>query len=372
MMLESIVRAAGYQTGLYTSPNLHYDGDGIRWNGKTLPNNAWPMLMDAMEEAIAQMGAEAATLTRYEVMTACALLWFAWQHVTIAILEIGLGGRDDAVNVVDGHLALLSVIDRDHTHILGNTPAAIARIKAGIIRPNRPVITVPQHPSVLDVLREECVRHRAPLSIVHVDGLCEDASGVLRPFLVAPALDMIGVRGTFQIQNARLAVGASMMIGEEYREITSAAVRQGLGDVACPARLEVLHLQPRIVVDGAHNPHAAAHLAESLPLLGTYRHLILVFGTSHDKDIDGIAQILFPLAALLILTKSRHGRAMPIDDLMTRTCPYHTTPPLLTDNSNVALDQAMQHAHPDDLILVTGSLFLAAEACAWSLRAKKS
>jgi dihydrofolate synthase/folylpolyglutamate synthase len=300
------------------------------------------------------------------VQTALALAHFAAAQVELAVLEIGLGGRHDAVNAVTPTVAAISSISLDHTHILGATVGEIARHKAGIIRPGVPVVTVPQPSEAAAALAQVAAEQSAPLFIADPTGLRQGTSGPLRLYPTPIRLDAMGLSGLFQLENARLASGIVLLLDAMGWPTDAAAIATGLATVRWPGRLETLRERPRLIVDGAHNGDSAQKLMASLQALVPYRRLILILGTSADKDLRAITAALVPHAQLVIVTQAPHPRAADPSALLAAVQPYASGETLLAPTVAEAVVAAARYANPDDLICATGSLFLVAavrEAC---------
>lgn len=285
-----------------------------------------------------------------------------------------MGGRYDAVNAITPLVSAVSSISYDHVHVLGHTLAAIADNKAGIMKPAVPAVTVPQQPEAAAVLAHEAATVGAPLwlageaALARQDGpathpKAPGRSGVQTrvsyPVPPEPAL----LRGPFQRENARLALGTAMLLRERGLPISETAMSAGLHSVRWPGRLELAAEQPLIVLDGAHNGDSAVKLATALRAEFRFERLVLVLGTSRDKDIAGIVAGLVPHADALVLTRARYHRAQADLDLLAAAARPHLRGPLvLTGNVAEALDEARARAGPHDLICVTGSLFVVGDA----------
>ncbi|MCG8346970.1 MAG: bifunctional folylpolyglutamate synthase/dihydrofolate synthase [Chloroflexales bacterium] len=364
-MIESILLAADLQTGLYTSPHLHSFRERIRLSRQPIAKARLIDIVAALKPAIAQMDLNYGNLSTFEVETALALTSFAHTPVDIAVLEIGLGGRFDAVNVVTPCVSAVTSISFDHMDILGHTLRSIASEKAGIIKPGVPVVSAPQHPEVEEVLRRVAAERRTPLFIARPDGLQTLATEDIRPYPVAITPDRVALLGLFQQENARLAVSVAMLLREQEIAISDVAIKTGLATVSWPARLEVLQQQPLVVVDGAHNGDSMIKLLASLQQLFQFRRLICIIGALTDKDIDAMARAIAPASALVILTQSQHPRSAPLPQLEAAVKPYCSGRLLLAKTTARAVELALQEAQPDDLVCATGSLSVVAEARAY-------
>ena len=328
--------------------------------------------------------AERGTITAYEIGTALALLFFARQKVDIAVLEIGLGGRLDAVNAVTPLVSVITSLSLDHMAVLGNTIEQIAFEKAGIIKPGVPVLTVPQWPAALPVLQEIAAERGTTLQVVEPAHLAGDN---LRPgpefrHLSSQRLQIkygpqeietdLPLLGEHQRLNAALA--AAVVWEQQQRPgglaVPPAAVTKGFAQVWWPARLQLLEDrrgQPLVVADGAHNAESAARLREALAENFYYEKLWLAVGIYADKDIAGILRELAsaPKLAGIIFTRSHSPRAAEPSALIEAARPILGDKPIVVEqapNVPAVVKQAQRLAGPLDLIVLTGSLSVAAEA----------
>jgi len=370
-LLEAMLRQAGLRMGLWTSPHLHSYRERIQVDRQLIAQDTLVRAVAAIQPLVAAFDqARYGAPTVFELGFAIALRYFAEQAIDLAVLEIGLGGRYDCANVVTPLLSIISSISYDHMNILGEQLAQIAYEKAGIIKPGVPAITVPQHPDALHEITRVAAQVGAPLWIAGETEVRGQGSGVRDlnyptpdPRSLAPGL----LLGVFQRENARLATGAALLLRDSGLAITDAAITAGLTTAQWPGRLEIVGDNPPIILDGAHNGDSAHKLIQSLEETFSNRRLVLVLGTSYDKDIRRIVAELIPHAGALILTHSRHPRALvDLAELAAATEPLLRrdvhVPVVLTPDVPEALDQARALAGPDDVICVTGSLFVVAAA----------
>ncbi len=370
-MSESILRAAGYRTGLYTSPHLHTLRERIQVNGRLIPQETVASLTEQLQPLVSQVEG----LTTFEIITALGFLYFVERGVEFAVLEVGMGGRLDATNVVNSLVDIITSLSYDHTHILGETLPLIAREKAGIIKSKALVVSAPQVPEAMAVIEEVCREKDAELTVIGRDWTWEVGEANLEgqwfrvttnELRVTSYELWIPLLGRHQLINATVVVAAIEKLRQRGINISEASVREGLRQVRWPGRLEILGRRPLVVADCAHNADSAGKLKAALEELFTYRHLILIFGASTDKDIEGMMGELFPLAHQVIVTQARHARA-------TDSCVLHQKAltlrreVMVSDSVDGALSLALETAGPQDLICVTGSIFVVAEAReAWS------
>ncbi len=321
--------------------------------------------------------------TAYEVGTALALDHFARSGVDVAVLEVGLGGRLDATNIVAADIAVIASISYDHTAILGETLAAIAREKAGIVKPGRPILSAPQHPDVLAVLERIAAERGAPLGVGgrtwtwrgdHASLTVEAAAapGLWRKRWRLGGL-RIPLRGAHQLENAATAVAAARALdtvvaaraGACTAGVPAETIARGLAATRWPARFEVV--RPRrsggvtVVVDGAHNGDSAAKLAAALRATYRARRVWLVLGVTRDKDLTAIIAPLAPLATGAWAAAAHHPRSRPADDVAAALQDTSLTAQVAPSVA-AAMRSALAGAQPRDVVCVTGSLFVAAEA----------
>jgi dihydrofolate synthase / folylpolyglutamate synthase len=358
-MIESILRGAGFRTGLYSSPHLHSWRERVQIDRTLIEQEEVATLIDRLKPIVDQL--EGAPTT-FELATALALTHFADRGVDIAVLEIGLGGRYDSVNVVTPALSVITPISYDHMGVLGTTLREIAHAKAGIIKPGVPVLVAAQEPEALEVIREEAGT-TSPLWQATVDGvvpLNQPQEDVL-PYGVTLHADRIGLGGAHQIENARVALGAALLLRSHGMAIPQNAIMDGLRSVHWPARFEVVGEQPRFVIDGAMNGASALRLREALATL-PHQRTLLVLGTSRDKDIAALAAELVPGMSAVVLTRSRHPRSTDMQTLAEAVTPFLDGSLHIAGTVEDAITTARALAQGDDIVCVTGSLFVAAEA----------
>lgn len=363
--LESILRAAGYRTGLFSSPHLHSWRERVQVDRALISQSDVAAYVERLKPVVALLGQHGAP-TVFELATALALRYFADQAVDIAVLEIGMGGRYDTVNVVTPLVSLITPISFDHMAILGNTIEEIASAKAGIVKPGVPVIVTPQWLAAEQVIAAEAAAQGAPLFRSELGGLRRAGApeDQTMPYGVPIQAERLGLGGAFQLENARTAVGAVLMLRSHGFLIDDAAILEGLQRASWPGRFEILARHPTIVADGAMNAASAQRLREALGTL-PHQRLILVLGTSRDKDVDGLARELVPGASAVVLTKSFHPRAADPEFLAEHVRPLlrnADVPVVITDDIPPAIAAARELAGPDDLICITGSLFPVAAA----------
>ena len=378
-MIESVLRHAGLRTGLYTQPDLHTFRERIQVDGQPIAEDMVAALVPDLEAALAGLGASYGTYITYEVATALAFLAFQRAGVEHAVIEVGLGGRLDATNVVQPRVAVITSISYDHMHVLGDTLSAIAREKAGIVKPGVPVVTSAQAPEALAVLREVCAARGSPLITVGPDGSASSYTYRAGPYtsesqtctVRGPDGDertlTLALLGEHQIENAAAAVAAVDVLRATGVSVDDVALHEGLARARWPARLDVVGERPWLMVDGAHNADSMARLLAALQRHFTYQRLALVVGIMADKDLTGIARAIARAnVGLVVATAARNPRAMPPERIASALAGSAPNVPVrCAATIEEALPLALTEAGRDDLVCVTGSLYLAGEALRW-------
>jgi dihydrofolate synthase/folylpolyglutamate synthase len=363
-MIASILRTAGVTTGLFTSPHLVSFTERIRLNGKEISEAEVVALADEVRRAAENIPGFLPTF--FEVTTAMAFLYFRKMHVAWAVIEVGMGGRLDATNILMPEVSVITAIDIDHSDFLGSTLRDIAGEKAGIIKQGVPVITALQHQEAAEVLSlraRECgsalVSYGKDFSADITD---DELVGIRITYQGSREYRNLSLHlaGRHQAQNAALAIKTIEEIMKKYPGIPC-DIRQGLADARWPGRLEFVKDHPPVLIDGAHNPQAAAVLAEYLrKALDLYSRIILIMGVMNDKDRAGIMQPLLPLASEIIFTAPAYGRAASPEMLAaeSRGLGYLAQTALTVAD---ALNLAEQLYCQGDLIVVTGSFYTIGE-----------
>lgn len=376
-MLESILRAAGHRVGLYTQPHLHTYRERIQIDRVPIAPEVFAAQLGQVRAAIAALEAAEPALgpvTTYEAATALALLHCATERVDAAVLEVGLGGRLDAVNAVAAPVAVLTPIALDHTETLGPTVAAIAGEKADIIKPGGIAVTAPQAPEALAVIARVAAARGADLRLA-LDAEAAGAPGagelpvaarregtrIVGRLATYDAL-RLGLLGDHQWTNATVAVAAAEALAERGLALPPGAVAAGLAGAWWPGRLEVLDPEPpRVLADGAHNPAGAAALAAALGRHFPAPRRLLVLGVAADKDLAGIVAALAPAVARVYATAARHPRSAAPETVAAAAqaagLPAEPVPAVAA-----AVAHARRQAAAGDLVVVAGSLYVVAEA----------
>lgn len=399
-MLDSALREAGYHTGLYTSPHLHTLRERMRIDGELISIDDVVRLAQRVSPVVERISwLEDPTLipTTYELITALAFLYFQEQKVDFAVLEVGLGGRLDAVNICEPLISVITSISLDHTQVLGDTLEQIAEEKAGIIKQNGHVVTAPQAPEVMAVINRVASERNADVTSVGRDVYIstDQLPEVVFDDDMVPQHQVFNVRmegeepgqsirmriktpllGSHQQVNATLALGALGKLVELGIKIDREAVVAGLRNVNWPGRLEVVHRDPVVIVDGAHNVDSMSKLNQAVSELFHLRRLIVVLGISNDKDIPGIIGELSHMVGSflglqverVIVTRADNARAADPREIVQQAI-HRGLKVEMRDTVPVALRRAEELANNlganefgTPVILVTGSLFVVAEA----------
>lgn len=371
----SILKESGVKAGLYTSPHLIDFKERIRIS--------YPKERNISEEEVAALvtriklfldnfskSSKFGPPSFFEVYTALAFLFFSIKKVDIAVVEVGLGGRLDATNTLEPLAIGITPISLDHTDRLGKTVEAIAKEKCGIIKENSTVVSSEQEPQVLNCIKKAVADKKARLLTVGKEISYE-------PLTASPEGQTFNIRGLHgeyallttpllgrhQAANAAAAVGIIESLRAHDINICSHNITSGIRNVNWPGRLQVAAKSPWIILDGAQNEASARALRDAVKGIFTYRKLYLVFGVSFGKDIKGLARNLFPLAEEIFFTRADTPRAVSPEKIR-RDFPDYEKRSVATFNVKEAVELAHRHAGPEDLILVTGSLFVAGEALA--------
>jgi dihydrofolate synthase/folylpolyglutamate synthase len=359
-MGESILRQAGYQTGLYTSPHLHSFRERIRLGGEPVSEGQ----VVALARRLKPHFDSTPNLTAFELITALAFVTFAEANIDVAVLEVGLGGRLDATNSVDPTIAVITSISYDHMQILGNTLTLIAREKAGIIRPGALVVSAPQHDEALHMIQQVCQERGARLVLVGQDWQWADGEFNLegQSFKVCDQPYFLPLLGEHQIVNAVTAMASiAGLVERTGLAVPIEAIQTGLAQVRWLGRLEILSRSPGLIVDSAMNGDSAEKLMQALRRHFPERSPTFIFGASNDHPIRDMLQVLLPHAQHMFVTASRHPRAEKPELLAEAALSlgFQVTP---VPDIAAALVSALAEAGPPDLLCVTGSLFLVADA----------
>jgi dihydrofolate synthase/folylpolyglutamate synthase len=369
-LIAQVLSNSGYRTGRYTSPHLHDLRERITIDGSMISEADFAAAMAEVKPFIESMRQDCSfrQFTYFEALTALAFTYFRKQRVDFQVLEVGLGGRLDATNVVaKPAVSIITSVSLDHTQILGNTMEQIAREKAGIVKSGCWVVLSPQPEEAASVISDICREKKATLVRVGNNVTWHKTAGDFhQQSLVIKGRTgqyqvSIPLLGDFQLENAATAVGALEVLASEGSAISAANIVQGLAKVKWPGRFQILQEHPIVLIDGAHNVASMRRLVSNLTAYFPRKQIVLVFGTSCDKDIPGVVNELVPLSPQVIVTQASHSRAAPLSTL-TAEFTKHGVEPETKGTVPEAISRAMSLADKTDVICVTGSLFVVAEA----------
>jgi dihydrofolate synthase / folylpolyglutamate synthase len=382
-MIGSILTAAGYRAGLFTSPHIDGVEQRIAVDREPCTSRDLIELVETIKPAVAAMDSQACPEDRrsecqptyFEITTAMALVHFLRKKAEVGILEVGLGGRLDSTNVCRPRVSVITSISLDHTRQLGGTLSDIAREKAGIIKPGVPVVSGVAEAEPQEVIREVCRRQDSPLFELQTDfdfvyhaPLLGGSTGR------GPSMDYTGRSGTsyqglklrmlgrHQGANAAVALATVDILKKNGWTVPEEAIREGLAQAVCPARVEVVRHDPVVVIDAAHNRASVEALVAALDESFAGRRRWLIFGTTQEKDLCGMLEVLLPAFDRVILTRyADNPRAVEPEDLAAVAEQLTGRRPPIVVPSEAAWNEARRQATADELICVTGSFYLAAE-----------
>lgn len=368
-MCSSVLEAAGYRTGRYISPYLEEFTERVSVNSQYIPQERVADLLTRIRPVAERMAREGEQPTEFEVVTAMGFLHFLEESCDIVCLEVGLGGRCDATNVIKTpEVSVITSIGMDHMDRLGGTLKEIAAEKAGIIRQGATVISAPQKPDARRVVEDKCKDMEARLCLVGRDitwkerfsgleGQVIDFEGLMGSY---PDVSL-SLIGNYQQENAAVALGAIECLHASGMEVPRHAIYEGFQVVSWPGRLEVMGTRPLVVLDSAHNADGAVRLADAVRSVLPHRRLVLVLGILEDKDVTDMIVTLGSLASRAIATRPSSHRALdPLDlaERMRQVIPEVVAEPDIAR----AVDLGLGMVDPDDLLLVAGSIYLSGPA----------
>ena len=369
-MVDSILTSAGYRTGFYSSPHLHTFRERIRLAGEPVSEKVFANLAAELAPVAATLERETdlGPVTLFEFMTAMAFQCFADEKVDFQTIEVGLGGRLDATNVVEPEVCAITSVSLDHMAILGDTVEEIAADKAGIIKQGVPVVVAPQTPGALKVILRTAQEKESPVTLVGRDvawkfiahtpeGQKAEITG--RQGSLTVELPLLG---RHQLENAATAVAIAERLAEKGHAITKTDIVKGLMKVRWPCRLEVLARDPLVICDGAHNVYSMETMLSSLREYFDFGRLVVIAGFSRDKSVEGMVEALAQYADMAIATRSRHPRSLVPASLAELLRNSSVEDVRQSEDVFGALELARNEAGAHDLILAIGSLFVAAEA----------
>jgi dihydrofolate synthase/folylpolyglutamate synthase len=373
-MTASCLAACGYATGIFTSPHLVDVRERVRINSEMISYAAFAKVCQRVAEAAEKLKKPLGEASFFEVITAMALCHFAEQAVDIAVIEVGLGGRLDATNLIQPEVTAVTAIQLEHTQLLGETLEKIAAEKAGIFKPGVTALTVPQAPGVMEVLKASAAAAHAPLEVVgqEIDFSYRfEASPELGPHarvcLTSPRSTFehlaVPLKGEHQAINCGLALAILDKLKDRGFETTERQVSEGLARTPSNGRLELISKSPRIVIDGAHTPDSIQALVKSIGQNIRYDSMVVIFGCAADKDVKSMLSKIALGADKIIFTRAAgSGRAMDPRELHRRFGDVSSKMSQVAKGLPEALAIAQRAVGRDDLICITGSFYLAGEA----------
>ncbi len=366
-MSEACLRAAGYRTGFYTSPHMHTFRERIQVDRRKIAREEVVALVEEVRPLIERTPG----VTYFEAITAIGFLHFARSKVEVAVVEVGLGGRLDATNVLTPEVSVITSLSLDHTYLLGNTLAEIAREKAGIVKPGIPAVSAPQRAEAIKVLEAISQERGSSLTEIGRDWDYDPGSADLdgQAFTArritggGSELDgeyWIPLLGRHQLENATNAIAALDIMRQRGFHIPIEAVHEGLRSVCWPGRMEILSREPLVIVDGAHNSYSAQVLCRALEEWFPDQRWTLIFGASADKDIAGMLKVLLPISEYTIVTRSDHPRAAAPVELADVVAVVGGGAEVSV-NVRKSLRRGLALMDPASGLLVTGSTHLVAD-----------
>ncbi len=370
-LMASALTAAGYKTGLYSSPHLQDYVERIQIDGQPVSHAQLVELVEQVKPHVAAVP----KLTTFEITTALGFLHFAQQNVKAAVIEVGLGGRLDATNVVTPRVSVITSLSYDHMAVLGNTLTLIAGEKAGIIKPGIPVVSSPQKDEARVVLERVAKERHAPLTLVGREvlftagehSLDGQTLSISRKQKTENSQESVILRvpllGQHQLVNAATAYAALKASGLDIRE---AAIRKGFAEVSWPCRFEIVRREPPVILDSAHNQDSFEKLAQTLEDYFPGRPVLLIFGSSEDKDVTAMLRALKGRLKLVLATKAVHPRAIEPEKIVETANRLGVRAEAVSP-VEAALARALELARGSgEIILSAGSMFVTAEVkTAW-------
>ncbi len=377
-MIASVLREAGFMVGLYTSPHLQDYTERIQVNGQPISHEELVNQVEVLKPCLSQVEG----ITTFEITTAISFQVFAAQKVDIGVIEVGLGGRLDATNVVDPLVSVITSLSFDHMNVLGDSITQIATEKGGIVKPGKPVVLARQWTEAREVIERICQERNAPLVEIDRDYFfsershsltgqtfivwSKDEQDLINEFISSggrndwnPEQYSIPLLGFHQIENAATAYAAIEIVRSKGFKITKRDISNGFRKVSWPARFEIVNEKPLIIVDSAHNQDSALKLRLAMDDYLNGKPIILLFGASEDKDVRGMFANLLPRVRMVVATRSEHPRAME-PDILVELAQQFGKQSIKTLSVEEGLKEAIQLAGKDAVVVVAGSIFIAA------------
>ena len=358
-MLESILMKTGIKVGLYSSPHLVRFAERFRINGKEIPQAKTVDLVNELRGVIDHSEPP----TFFEATTAMALSYFARERADLSIMEVGMGGRLDATNVIKPLVSVITNISLEHQDFLGNSLIDIAKEKAGVIKKGVALVTAAEQPSVIKLFKEICERKRSVFRRLGEDFRYRSKGSEMSYFGINRDLKGLrpGLIGRYQNRNIALALAVIEILETNGFRISERDIRDGLAEIEWPGRLQIISSDPLVIVDGAHNPTAVRKLADSITKGFSYDRLIAVMGIMEDKDIKNIIRLISTVADYIICTRPDYYRAADPWRIMKEVNGLGKQGEAV-DSMSEGVNKAKSMASSRDLILITGSLFTIGEA----------
>ena len=364
--ISSILSREQYKTGLYLSPHLVDFRERFQINNKYISKKKLVDIVKRIRPIIEEYAERDVQLTYFEICTIISFVFFADEKVDYAVVEVGLGGKYDATNVITPLISVITNVRLDHQNRLGDSIQVIAHEKAGVIKPNIPVVTAAEGQG-LSVIQQSCKKKNASLTVVSRENINIQISNFSHQTLfISGFFDDYLVTthqpGTYQPINVALSISAIESLQKRGVFITKESISKGIKEMVHPGRMQVLQKCPFVVVDGAHNPDAMHYVVESVKKLFQYNRLIVIFGVMKDKSIDEMLKILLPIVDIIIVTEPKHTRSASKKDIVKSILQINDSK-IIYQTSSVknAYHKALELGDKKDLILGTGSLFTVAE-----------
>ena len=367
-MVSSILSYAGYKVGTYTSPHLTDFTERIAIRGKKIPKDEVVRLFDELMPIADELEKSGDGLTFFEFATALAIEYFAENKVDIAVMEVGIGGRLDATNVISPIVSVITNIGLEHTDILGDTREKIAYEKAGIVKNNSSLVTSAD-PAICGIFKGICKERHSDIYLVGSDIKIEPVSAgensqVFNVSGFGKRYSNVSCKliGEHQLRNAGCAFGAAEVLNRNGFTVTEDAFRNGLENVVWPGRLEMMQSNPRVLLDCAKDPLAMRALKDSLTKIFKYDKLITILGISSDKQIPAMLNEIVPISDMIIATRHDVGGRAADPEELARIALKYGKKAIVAKNVNDAIDLAIKSSTSNSLICITGSVFLVGEA----------
>jgi dihydrofolate synthase/folylpolyglutamate synthase len=362
-MLSNILIKAGYKVGMYTSPYIEEFEERIQINNKNIPHEALSETVTKVAVVVDKVIAEGYDHpTEFEIITCAMFLYFYEQAVDFAVVEVGLGGRLDSTNVIIPILSIITSISYDHMHILGDTLDKIASEKAGIIKPGVPVVVYPQKQESFEVIKKVCQERGSSLISVLEDSAAFIENKSNKQLITIKTRKreysiLLNLLGLHQLLNCSVAIHAVEMLIDTGINIDKESIYRGLSDVRWPGRMEIMHEEPLVLIDGAHNIDGIQKLSDSVNAYIKYKKLYLILGILADKQVDDMVKIIGAKAARIFTVTPNSDRAEVAEELKNIVQKYDI-PCESVDDYKEAYEGALNLCEKDDMLLICGSLYM--------------